>query len=175
MLHASAFWPLCRAVLPRAGPVSLPLLPQACIVRQCKYELCICTSWGWGIVREQNENSHGLLKQNTSRSITLWGSHSGCVHSAVLKCSGKQVGKVLSTLMGHPTLAAPLTSHQYSAPAGVAAQGQGDVQEDDEVADSEDGQVLGCCAVDLILQGALWTHTRPAPLTQGLGQRALCA
>ena len=59
-------------------------------------------------------------------------------------------------------------------PAGVAAQGQGDVQEDDKVANSKDGQVLGRGAVDLILQGTLWTHTRPDPLTQELSQRAPC-
>ena len=52
--------------------------------------------------------------------------------------------------------------------------GQGDVQEDDKVANSKDGQVLGRGAVDLILQGTLWTHTRPDPLTQELGQRAPC-
>lgn len=77
-------------------------------------------------------------------------------------------------MVGQLTLTAPLTSHRYPTPAGVAAQGQGDVQEDDKVANSKDGQVLGRGAVDLILQGTLWTHTRPDPLTQELGQRAPC-
>lgn len=49
-------------------------------------------------------------------------------------------------------------SHRHPAPAGVAAQRQGDVQEDDDVADSEDGEVLRRRAVNLVLQGALRTH-----------------
>lgn len=49
----------------------------------------------------------------------------------------------------------PSYSYHYSAPSGVAAQGQGDVQEDDDVADGEDRQVLDGGAVDLILQRAL--------------------
>ena len=57
---------------------------------------------------------------------------------------------------------APPYPYRHPAPAGVAAQGQGDVQEDDNVADPEDRQVLGRGAIDLILQGALWMHT-PQP------------
>lgn len=49
----------------------------------------------------------------------------------------------------------PSRTHHYSAAFGVAAQGQGDVQEDDNVADGEDRQVLDGGAVDLILQRAL--------------------
>lgn len=63
-------------------------------------------------------------------------------------------------LEGTDALLSPPSSppHRHAAPTGVAAQGQGDVQEDDQVADGKDGQVLGCGPADLVLQGALWTH-----------------
>lgn len=54
----------------------------------------------------------------------------------------------------------PSCSHRYSVPSGVAAQGQGDVQEDDNVADGKDRQVLDGGAVDLILQRALQAHSQ---------------
>lgn len=54
----------------------------------------------------------------------------------------------------------PSRSHRYSVPSGVAAQGQGDVQEDDNVTDGEDRQVLDGGAVDFILQRALRTHNQ---------------
>lgn len=77
----------------------------------------------------------------------------GCVQLALLRCplSGsfrKPSGDVLGSLC-------PSGSHRYSAASGVAAQGQGDVQEDDNVADGKDRQVLDGGAVDLILQRAL--------------------
>lgn len=62
----------------------------------------------------------------------------------------------------------PSGSHRYSFPSGVAAQGQGDVQEDDNVTDGEDRQVLDGGAVDFILQGALRAHNQVTNHVLGL-------
>lgn len=113
----------------------------------------------WNILESRKK---AFQHRTHPRNATLQGIPSGCVQLAILMCphSGS-FEKPSGGVLGSESLSlCPSCSHRNSAPSGVAAQGQGDVQEDDKVADGKDRQVLDGSAIDLVLQRTLQAHSQ---------------